>query len=58
MLAVVPVEDCLDKQLSEKKIKFTQEPIAFNDDDLDGMIQPHNDVLVVTTQTNGFIVKG
>ena len=58
MLAVVPVEDCLDRQLSEKKMKFTQEPIAFNDDDLDGMIQPHNDVLVVTTQTNGFIVKG
>ena len=58
MLAVVPVEDCLDRQLSEKKIEFTQEPIAFNDDDLDGMIQPHNDVLVVTTQTNGFIVKG
>ena len=57
MLAVVPVEDCLDRQLSEKKMKFTREPIAFNDDDLEGMIQPLNDALVVTAQTNGFIVK-
>ena len=57
MLAVVPVEDCLGKQLSEKKMKFTREPIAFNDDDLKGTIQPYDDVLVMTTRINGFIVK-
>ena len=57
MLAIVPVEDCLDRQLSKKKMKFTREPIAFNDDDLEGMIQPLNDALVVIAQTNGFIVK-
>ena len=56
-MAVVPIEDCSGKQLSEKKVKFTQEPITFNDDDLEGTIQPHNDALVVTTQINGFIVK-
>jgi len=38
-------------------MKFTQESIAFNDDDLEGIIQPHNDDLVVTALINGFIVK-
>ena len=40
-----------------KKIKFTREPIAFGDDDLQGTTQPHDDVLVVTARINGFIVK-
>ena len=57
MLVVVPTEDCSGKRSYEKKIKFTQEPIAFNDDDLEGTIQPHDDALVVTTRINGFIVK-
>ena len=38
VLAVVPIESCWDEQSSEKKLKFTQEPIAFNDDDLEGTI--------------------
>ena len=38
-------------------MKFTREPIPFNDDDLDGMIQPHDNVLVVTAWIKGFIVK-
>ena len=38
-------------------MKFTQEPIAFSDDDLEGTIQPHDNALVVTTRINGFIVK-
>ena len=33
------------------------EPIAFNDEDLEGMTQPHDDVLVVTAWINGFIMK-
>ena len=57
MLAVVLVEDCSGKQLSRKKMRFTREPIAFNDNDLEGTIQPHDDALVVTTIINGFIVK-
>ena len=57
MLAVVPVEDCSGKQPSKKKMKFTREPIAFNDDDLKGKIQPHDDALVVTARINGFIMK-
>ena len=57
MLAVVLVEDCSGKQLSGKKMRFTREPIAFNENDLEGTIQPHDDALVVTTIINGFIVK-
>ena len=38
-------------------MKPTQELIAFNDDNLEGTIQPHNDALVVKAQINGFIVK-
>ncbi|XP_030963814.1 uncharacterized protein LOC115984974 [Quercus lobata] len=57
VLIVVPVENGLGKQPPEKKLKVAREPIAFNDDDLEGTIQPHNDVLVVTTRIMGFIVK-
>ena len=57
MLAIVPVEDCSSKQLFEKKMKFTREPIAFSDGDLEGTIQLHDDALVVMAQINGFIVK-
>lgn len=38
ILTVVPVESCLDEQPFEKKLKITREPIAFNDDDLEGTI--------------------
>lgn len=57
VLVVVPAESCTGEQPSEKKLKYTWEPIAFNDDDLEGTIQPHNDALVVTALINGFIVK-
>ena len=35
----------------------TQEPIVFNNDNLEGTSQPHDDALMVTTRINGFIVK-
>ena len=57
VLVVVPAESCTGEQPSEKKLKYTWEPIAFNDDDLEGTIQPHNDALVVTARINGFIVN-
>ena len=57
VLAIVPVESFLDEQPFEKKLKFTQEPIAFNDNDLEGTIQPHDDALMVKAPINGFIVK-
>ena len=57
MLSVVLAESCMGEQPSKKKLKYTREPIAFNDDDLEGTIQPHDDALVVTVWINGFIVK-
>ena len=54
---MAPIEYCSGELASEKKMKFTQEPIAFNDNDLEGTIQSHNDALVVTARINGFIVK-
>ena len=38
-------------------MKYAWEPIAFDDEDLEGMTQPHNDALVVTNRINDFIVK-
>ena len=48
LLTVVQAKNCTGKQPFEKKLKFTREPIALNDDDLEGTSQPHDDVLVVT----------
>jgi len=45
------------EQHSQKKLKYTREPIAFDDNDLEGTTQPHDDALVVTAKINGFIVK-
>ena len=57
MLAIVPEESYAGEQPFEKKFKYIWEPIAFNDDDLEGTIQPHDNALVVIAQINGFIVK-
>ncbi|XP_050255581.1 uncharacterized protein LOC126701492 [Quercus robur] len=57
VLAVVPAGSCVGEQPSEKKLKYTRDPIAFNDDDLEGTIQPHDDALVITARMNGFIIK-
>ena len=47
-LAVASTGDCLGNQLPVKKMKRQLEPIAFDDEDLKGMIQPHDDALVIT----------
>ena len=57
VLTVVPVKSRLDVQPPEKKMKFAREPITFDDDDLEGTIQPNDDALVVTARISGFLVK-
>ena len=57
VLTIVSVENFLDEQPFEKRMKFSREPLAFDDDDLKGTIQPHDDALVVTARINGFLVK-
>ena len=38
-------------------MKIGREPIAFSDEDLEGTVQPYDDVLVVTVRISGFLVK-
>ena len=38
-------------------MKISLGPIAFEEEDLEGTIQPHDDALVVTAQISGFLVK-
>ena len=38
-------------------MRCTKEPITFNDNDLEGTVQPHDDALVVMARINGFVVK-
>ncbi|XP_023889758.2 uncharacterized protein LOC112001811 [Quercus suber] len=57
VLNVVPVEGSSDALPAGKKMKLTQEPIAFGDKDLEGTVQPHDDALVVIARVAGFLVK-
>ena len=57
VLTVVPLKGHSGMQSSEKRLKLARDPITFNDDDLEGTMQPRNDALVVTTQISGFLVK-
>lgn len=54
---MVLAESNQEDQPPRKRIKPNQEPIAFNDNDLEGKTQPHDDALVVATWINGFVVK-
>ena len=40
-----------------KRTKGRLEPIAFDDEDLEGTIQPHDDALVISAWISGFLVK-
>nr|XP_023889000.1 uncharacterized protein LOC112001068 [Quercus suber] len=57
VLTIAPIGNCSDEQPTKKKMKIGREPITFNDDDLEGTIQPYDDAVVVTVRINGFIVK-
>ena len=38
VLTIEPVKNCYNEQPQEKKMKFAREPIAFDDNDLEGMV--------------------
>ena len=54
---MAPKETCMEKQPPEKRMKVGRLAISFDEEDLEGTIQPHDDVLVVTTRISGFLVK-
>ena len=46
-----------EDQPPTKRTKGRLEPIAFDDEDLEGTIQPHDDALVIAARISGFLVK-
>ena len=50
VLTVAPMQNCSGDQPSEKKMKISYGPIAFDEEDLEGTIQLHDDALVVTAR--------
>ncbi|XP_075649968.1 uncharacterized protein LOC142620488 [Castanea sativa] len=57
VLTVVSVEGSASEQPPGKKLRYGRQPIAFDDDDLEGIAQPHHDALIVMARIRGFIVK-
>ncbi|XP_075655703.1 uncharacterized protein LOC142625848 [Castanea sativa] len=47
----------ISEQPPGKRPRYNRQPIAFDDDDLEGTTQPHHDALIVTARIRGFIVK-
>ena len=52
---VTPPETNVDRP--KKRSRRTLVPITFSEADLEGMSQPHDDALVVTSWIDGFLVK-
>ncbi|XP_075633929.1 uncharacterized protein LOC142606470 [Castanea sativa] len=48
VLTVVSTEGSASEQSPGKKPRYSRQPIAFGDDDLEGTTQPHHDALIVT----------
>ena len=41
----------------KKRLRVNKDQIIFYEEDLEGMSQPHDDDLVVTSQIGGFLTK-
>ena len=54
---VASTGDFSEDQPPTKRMKGQLEPIAFDDEDLKGTIQPHDDALVIVARISGFLVK-
>ena len=54
---VASTGDFLEGHPPTKRMKGRLEPISFNDEDLEGTIQPHDDALVIAARISGFFVK-
>ena len=48
---------CAKGESPEKRMKVGRLTISFDEEDLEGTIQPHDDALVVTARISGFLVK-
>ena len=57
VLTIVPMGNCPGDQPLKKNVKIGLKPTAFDDNDLEGTIQSHDDALVVAAQISCFLVK-
>ena len=57
VLTMTPKETCAEGRSLGKRMKVGRLAISFNEEDLEGTIQPHDDALVVTIRISGFLVK-
>ena len=57
ILSVVTPPEAKATDRLEKKLRRTSVPIIFGETNLEGTSQPQDDVLVVTLQIGGFLVK-
>ena len=57
ILSVMTAPEAEATDRPEKKLKRTSVPIIFGETNLEGTSQPQDDVLVVTLQIGGFLVK-
>ncbi|XP_075636796.1 uncharacterized protein LOC142609039 [Castanea sativa] len=57
VLTMVSAEGNSSEQPPGKKPRYSRQPIAFDDDNLEGTTQPYHDALIVTARIRGFIVK-
>ena len=48
---------CVEGESLKKRMKVGRRTISFDEEDLEGTIQPHDDALVVIARINGFLVK-
>ncbi|XP_075633366.1 uncharacterized protein LOC142605814 [Castanea sativa] len=54
-VATLPESEVLDRP--EKRLRLNRDLITFDEDNLEGTLQPHDDALVVTSWIGGFLVK-
>ena len=54
---MTPGETCTKRQSLGKRMKVGRLAISFDEEDLEGTIQPYDDALVVTARISGFLVK-
>lgn len=57
MLSAVSPPEVKFMDRPEKRLKKTSILIMFDEEDLNGTSQPHDDALVVTSRIGGFLVK-
>ena len=54
---VASTSDFSEDQPPTKRMKSRLDPIDFDDEDLEGTIQPYDDALVIAARISGFVVK-